>query len=158
MPLLRATCLILLALGIAAPDAAAECAWRLKQGRAPPTGGGIVCRQGQSEFQAAMLSCERTPLHLDLEGDCGADRSACRVLFRLDREEFQFTGRNRPLREVWDGSVEIPLAGRRDFLDRLGKSAHLGVSVEGAHARVLPTRGLADTIKSLTRTCVAQTS
>ena len=158
MRCLRAACLLAVALGLSDPVMAAECRWQLKQGRPPATGGGIVCAGHQSEFQAAMLSCEVAPLHLDLEGDCGADKAACRVRFHLDREEFQFTGRNRPTREIWDGSVEIPLADRRDFLTRLSQSTHVDVTVEGARLQTLPTEGLASTIKALAGTCVARTS
>lgn len=154
----RIACSIVTALALSTPSAAAECRWQLKRDRMPPTGGGIVCEQGQTEFQAAMLSCERTPLHLDLEGDCGAGKPDCRVRFRLDREEYDFVGRNRPMREIWDGSVEIPMAGRREFLERLGRSVDIGVRVENARSLTLPSTGLANTIKALTGSCVAQTS
>lgn len=151
-------CLIALALCLSGPAAASECKWQLKHVQPAPKGGGIVCHPRQPDFQTAMLTCEAAPLHLDLEGDCGAGKAACRVRFLLDLEEFHLVGGNHPTRQIWNGFIEIPLLGQRGFLEALAKAKHVAVSVEGEPPRSMPTRGLAETVKTLAVSCKARTS
>ncbi|MBL9034646.1 MAG: hypothetical protein JNN33_07785 [Rhodospirillaceae bacterium] len=147
-----------LALTICAATAAEACGWRLKEGRAPAKGGGILCNPGQTEYQIATLACEHTPLQLDLEGHCGADRTQCHVRLTIDGEIFTLTGANHPAGQIWDGFVSVPLAWRADVVDALTAAEQVDVSVEDRSGWRLPTEGLAETLGALAVSCRARTS
>ena len=132
--------------------------WRVKEGRVPPLGGGVVCTQHQFEFQTATLACETAPLHLDIEGNCGADRMLCIVKFRIDGREFRLTGNNHPVGEIWASFVDIPVAARRDFLEALAAARSIDVAIEDKPAWSLPVDGLDETVATLLGACVAHTS
>jgi hypothetical protein len=149
---------ITVVLGGSMPAAAEPCKWQLKEGRAPALGGGIVCMPGQTEFQIAFLACEDAPLHLDLEGDCGPDKTTCDIRFSTDLGRYDVIGKNHPVRQIWDGSIEIPLTGLDDLVAALLQAKRIDVSVEDATGRPLPTEALGATLETLTRSCHAKTS
>lgn len=140
-----------------APSAQA-CSWQLKVGRDPPKGAGIVCTPGQTEYQIATLNCEYAPLHLDLEGDCGAERVTCRVRFMIDRTQFDVVGTNDPIGEIWDGFIEMPIANREDLTRAFVTAKHIDVSVEDGPSWRMPSQGLAEAVGVLLGSCAAPTS
>lgn len=148
----------LLILTICAANAAEACGWRLKAGRAPPRGGGILCKAGQLEFQVATLACENAPLRLDLEGDCGLNKADCRVRFTIDGRDFDIVGTNHPVRQLWDGYIAIPLTERDDLVNALAAARLIEVRVEDRPSWRMPTEGLAGTLAALAESCAPETS
>ncbi len=149
--------IIMVTCSVLAPPAQA-CSWQLKAGREPPKGAGIVCTPGQSEYQIATLSCEAAPLHLDLEGDCGAERTTCRVHFAVDQAHFDLVGANDPIGEIWDGFIEMPVADREDLIQALATAKHIDVTVEDGPSWRMPSEGLGEAVGVLLGACAAPTS
>lgn len=148
----------IIALCAALASPAHACGWQLKAGREPPQGAGIVCTPGQTEYQIATLNCEHAPLHLDLEGDCGADWATCRVRLAVDQRYFDLVGANNPVRQIWDGFIAISIADRGDLIGALATAQRIDVSVEDKPSWQMPTEGLARTLGMLAKSCAAKTS